>query len=90
MDKELVSKLVKLGENTEFVDALQNTDSKDEALAVFKSYGVDLSLEELEKMIQTGTGNGELSEEALENVAGGRFNWRVFWKGFKDALRYFV
>ena len=60
----------KLLQNEDFVHAMENAQDCAEAAEVFKRFGVDVSEEELRRVCELGK-NGELSEDALESVAGG-------------------
>lgn len=63
-----------------FVERLNMTNSVEEMHELFGQYGVKVSMEELNKMvnsIKVGAG-GELNEDALDNVAGGGW-FQKFW-----------
>ena len=60
----------------EFEEAIEKTSTTEEIIDLYKSQGVDVTEEELKEM--AGPDNGEeLTEEALEDVAGGAVYWRV-------------
>lgn len=60
----------------EFEAAIEKTNTVEEVIDLYKSQGVDVTEEELKEM--AGPDNGEeLTEEALEDVAGGAVYWRV-------------
>ena len=61
-----------------FVAALLSAEDAEAVQTVFADYGIDLSLDEVETLIARGQkeiqkclADGELSEESLEDVAGG-------------------
>lgn len=55
--------------NEEFMKKLESAESPEEAVALFKENGVEVTVEELEKIAKMGS--GELDEEMLDDVAGG-------------------
>lgn len=73
-----------------FLDRLASIGSLDEALKILKDEGIEMTREELAENMDAGeqllqesgvlTEDGELSEEALEAVAGGR-NWKLILLG---------
>ena len=81
-------------ENEEVLAKLADAHSDEEILTILRGEGVEMSIEELQeakkegrKMLEeTGYMNadGELTEKALEAVAGGR-NWRVIRAGIVIA-----
>ncbi len=66
----------KLLENEDFIHAMENARDCAEATEVFRQYGFEVSEEELQKVKELCK-DGELSEDALENVAGGRLAWLI-------------
>ena len=61
-----------------FVTAMVSAEDAEAVQTVFADYGIDLSLDEVETLIARGQkeiqnclADGELSEESLEDVAGG-------------------
>ncbi len=76
----MIRKLNELSEDERFAESLKNAETYDDASKVMAEFGIDLSGEDLEKMI-VGTRNyiaengfmndGELTEEGLEMVSGG-------------------
>ena len=85
-----VSKLEKLDEllkNEDFVKELAPTTSIAEAQAVFSAHGLELTADEVKAISQQCAGcikkleenDGELSEDDLEQIAGGGFwEWQIF------------
>ena len=63
-------KIEELLKDEAFVDALEQAVSDAEVLALFNSKGVEFKAEDLES-IRSEFGSGELSEDSLEDVAGG-------------------
>ena len=71
-DKDLVAKL-------------ENAESAQEVSELLAGKGVEISAEQIEAFMAKEQGEGELSEENLENVAGGAFKFRYlnpfYWLG---------
>lgn len=72
MDKE---KLTEIFSNKEFVKSFFEPKNEEEVQKVLKEKGIDLSLQEIQKIreILIQKKNGELSDEELEAVSGGGF-----------------
>ena len=72
MDKE---KLTEIFSNKEFVKSFFEPKNEEEVQKVLKEKGIDLSLQEIQKMREMliQKKNGELSDEELEAVSGGGF-----------------
>ena len=64
-------KIEELLKDEAFLEALEKAVSDEDVLALFNGKGVTLTAEDLEK-IRAEFGGGELSEDKLEDVAGGR------------------
>lgn len=63
-----------------FLDAMFSKESSEEVQKLFAENGVGLTMEEVEDLAAAileaaPEGNGELSEDALDSVAGGRIIW---------------
>ena len=72
------TKDLKFLENQEFIDKFLAAESAEEVQTLFREQGVELSLEDVEKIGQeireayrSQMGEGELSDDAMEQVAGG-------------------
>lgn len=61
----------------ELKEKLGKAESLDEVVKVLAEEGLEVTKEELETALAQGE-NGELSEEALASVSGGRINWWRF------------
>lgn len=72
--KELVA-------NEEFKAAAGKVETVEEAVALCKTYGVEITGDELVEAIKKNQ-SGELNEGDLENVAGGGFTAAVYALGF--------
>ena len=75
-----MDKIEQLMDSNEFVQKLDMTNNVEEMQELFGRYGVEISLEELNRMVavaHVGV-DGELNEEALMNVAGGGW-FQKFW-----------
>lgn len=70
--------------NPEVKEALNKATSLDEALAVLKSNGLEITPEEFYEFLKAGESD-ELPEEMLEFVAGGGKGWD-WWQGFKNGI----
>ena len=70
MDKE---KLTEIFSDKEFVKSFFEPKNEEEVQKVLKEKGIDLSLQEIQKMREMliQKKNGELSDEELEAVSGG-------------------
>jgi predicted ribosomally synthesized peptide with nif11-like leader len=71
---EMQKKIEELMANTEFTDKLSQCETCDEIAVLFGTEGIEVSGEELEtamERVAAQNENGELSEENLEQVAGG-------------------
>lgn len=70
----------------ELKEKLGKAESLDEVVKVLAEEGLAVTKEELEAALAQGE-NGELSEEALAAVSGGRINWRAVVKVFRYITR---
>ena len=75
-----MDKIEQLMDSNEFVQKLDMTNNVEEMQELFGRYGVEISLEELNRMVAVAHVGvyGELNEEALMNVAGGGW-FQKFW-----------
>lgn len=65
-------KIKEIFSDEEFVASLMNMESPEDVQKALAEKGLELSVEEIEKIRQAAMDQeGELSEEALEGVAGG-------------------
>lgn len=90
-----MEKIEQLMDSEKFVQKLNMTNGVEEMQELFAQYGVEVPLEELNKMVvSTSVGtDGELNEDALDNVAGGGW-FQKFWewlcnrntKGINDVV----
>jgi len=76
MDTKKIEKLDELLKNEEFMMELKRMDTLEELRSALVAKGIDVAAEELEAIAeeyarQTGEGVEELSEEQMENIAGG-------------------
>lgn len=76
---EKQAKLEELMKNEAFADALFSKKSSEEIQKLFAENGLELTAEELAAVtatiLQGASGNEELSEDALDSVAGGGLGW---------------
>lgn len=85
-------KLLKLRENKDFMKDIVEAENHDDVRNAFLKQNVELSEEETREFIegvQTTVGkvinsNGELSDNELEEIAGG--SWSSFWKKAKKYV----
>lgn len=71
---DINQKLTELFENPQFKEEASKIETAEELQALFASHGVELTLDEVISLcgaIAVHAGKEELSEEELENVAGG-------------------
>ena len=73
-------KLLSLKDNSKLKKALSNIKTQDELISVFDSFGVNLSTDDFYEIVGED-GSKELTEEQLENVSGGKWNWLRFLIG---------
>ena len=79
-DSGLMGQLKKRVENLK--DSKDEDSKAKETCKFAKEKGYDFSLEELKDVVAKGTTSGELSDEMLENVAGGGF-----WSDLVDCVK---
>lgn len=73
-DQEKQMAIQKLLETEDFVETLCATTNEEEVQELFRNNGVEISGEEIDNLaraIEIGARNGELSDDDLEEVAGG-------------------
>lgn len=72
-----LEKIEQMMDSEEFVQKLNLTACVEEMQELFAQHGVDITMDELNRMIASVSvgANGELNEDALENVAGGGKAW---------------
>ncbi len=80
-------KLASLMENEQFTAEMEKAESAEQFQEVLARYGVELSLEEIQREMKQAeeaaeNSEGELSEDALEDVAGGV-------RGIGGCIRFF-
>ena len=73
-------RLEELFSNQEFVNALGAADKAEEVVRIFAEHDVEVSKEDAEAFLaaRDKAPEGELSEDALDGVAGG-ITWRLLW-----------
>lgn len=82
----LITKL--FAENSEAAAALKAAQTKEEAVELFKGYGINITVEEFIEIGKEITSD-ELSEEMLLLVSGG--GWlRNAWNGVRDFFHGFL
>lgn len=73
MNEELLKQIEALGENEAFQEALSQAETAEDGRKVFDRFGIQLSEGEFNEVISFAKqSSGELSEDSLEDVAGGR------------------
>mgnify|MGYP006887196955 FL=1 len=77
-------RLEELFSNQEFVNALGAADKAEEVVRIFAEHDVEVSKEDAEAFlaVRDKAPEGELSEDALDGVAGG-ITWRLLWHVWK-------
>lgn len=80
---EIQKKINELMQNKDFVDAFQNVSTPEEVVDLFGRNGVEVPLAIAQELFQPVAAEGELTEDALDDVAGGGFcrtaGKAVFW-----------
>ena len=64
--------LERLAQNREFTDKLAEAETFEDTVKLFAAVGVNITEEELKEAVELANAEGELDENALDNVAGGR------------------
>ena len=77
MNTELMAKFQALQESGTFVEELDKVDSPQGLQSLLASHGIELTMDEIKEMMDTAIqlNNTELSEEQLDEVAGGVPVW---------------
>lgn len=77
-------RLEELFSNQKFVDALGAANKAEEVVRIFAEHDVEVSKEDAEALLaaRDKAPEGELSEDALDGVAGG-VTWRLLWYVWK-------
>ena len=94
---EQSQRIIELESDEAFMKKLMNCDSAEKVQTLFKENGVDLSMEQVndllkgigELLIQLGNNDGELTEDELEQIAGG-WSWKGFVTGALLGVAVFV
>lgn len=84
--------LEKLENNAEFMEAMETVVNMEQLQQLLQAHGVELSPEELRNLMAEEM-QGELSEEDLDNVAGGGlFSWlkKKFFKSVKKESKKYT
>jgi len=82
---EQIGKLFAENENAEAT--LKSAKTVEEAVALLKELGVDITVEEFKELGKEITSD-ELSEDMLAMVSGG--SWKGFWRGVRDFFQGFL
>lgn len=72
----------KLFNNETFVSQIANATNTQEIVKILSDNGIEISEEELAKVISEAKQESELDEEALDNVAGGVIRGPIYWLGY--------
>lgn len=76
------TKVNELLENKEFQDKCAAVKSAEELVQLLADYGTEVSLEDVCAAMATANGDEELTEDALEAVAGGVIKGPIYWIGY--------
>jgi hypothetical protein len=90
MNEEMMRKIDGLFENVDFEAAFFGCEDEDSLLRLLSENGVEISKEELQDMIRMSVQHddwGELEEDALEAVAGGRAKRNKIVKGLITLVK---
>ena len=79
MDMERAAKFQALQENGQFEQELENISTPEELQALLGSHGIEMTMDEVQEFMTSAVklNNDELSEEDLEDVAGGVAAWVI-------------
>ena len=83
---EMLEKIGEVLENEDVRRALQDAANAEEIVKIFAEQGVELDLDAAQvvaERVRKFKGDGELTEEEMELVAGGRGGWKKLWNGCK-------
>lgn len=84
MNEMTMKKLAEVMQNEAANERLENANGIEEIAAILKEYGVEVTAEELQEIVVKSSA-GELTEDALDMVAGG--NWlKKAWGHIKSAF----
>ena len=94
---EQSQRIIELESDEAFMKKLMNCDSAEKVQALFKENGADIAMEQVndllkgigELLIQLGNNDGELTEDELEQIAGG-WSWKGFVTGTLLGVAVFV
>ena len=88
---DLSERLEKLFLDEAFLKKLENVESEAALLALLQGEGMteQEAKQALEEIVKLGISEGELDENALENVAGGGAIWNAIKAAVKKALDHF-
>lgn len=73
--EEMSAKMAALYEDDDFSGKAASCNNVQEMAELFVKEGVPITPEALELVLAKANEEGEISEEALESVAGGRIRW---------------
>lgn len=80
---EIQEKINELMQNKDFAEAFENVSTPEEVVDLFGRNGVEVPLEIAQELFQPVAAEGELTEDELDDVAGGGFissaGKAVFW-----------
>ena len=81
--QEMIEKVQALMQDEQFKEKLSQAEDLEAMAALFRNEGFEITGEDLKAAVEQQ--DGELSEENLENVAGGAFKFRYlnpfYWLG---------
>lgn len=92
--EEIKSRLEDLFEDEGFIEKVEAAETAEEMEELFKENGVDLSADKVKDCLISVGGAGEISEDTLENVAGGYvrtyipkpFDSKKKWEAIKKLI----
>ncbi len=64
-------RLTELDNDEEFLSQLEKARSRDDIIAVFKDFGVNLNRDELDMYMYAALNEGEIDEDDLKDISGG-------------------
>ena len=87
MTNEMIARIDSLLNDESFTAELSSVTTPDEAIALFSAHGAALTLEDLSEL-RAIQADGELTEDSLEQVSGGRFVMPNPVPPFPNILKY--
>lgn len=89
MTEQTAKKLLEVMKKDDAKERLSKANSVEEAVCILREYGVETTAAELEELSRTGASE-ELTEESLDQVAGGAGWFKRAWEHIWQCLNGLV